>query len=131
VYFPVHHYAGQAVSSSASPSSADPLANVAPDQAMAGGIVIGAGAVMGIFLGGILLYVWNPALGIPRWALAVLGGIGGGIVGTLVGVSGAMPIIGEQPTAQQWLNLATPSSSSPYVTTPSAVTDSPSMGPLI
>jgi len=127
MYYPIHHYTGQALpSSSASPSS-DPLAGVAPDEAFAGGVILASRASLGMFLGGIVLYSLAPTLGlgIPRWVLTLLGGAGGLILGTYAGLQGAvaaMPSLQAEPSVQDWSglmnNIANPAAASPSPSAP-------------
>lgn len=120
MYYPIHQYVGQTASSS---QPSDPLAGVPADEAFTAGVVLASRAAAGMFLGGLILYALNPSLGIPRWALALIGGVGGLALGTYAGFQGAvqaMPSLKTQPNMQGWMDLATP--------TP---TPMPNVGPIV
>jgi hypothetical protein len=99
MYYPIHHYVGQAAPSSSAAQPSDPLAGVQPDEAFTGGVILASRATLGMFLGGIVLYSLAPSLGlgIPRWAITLLGGVGGLMLGTYAGIQGA---IGAMPSLQ-------------------------------
>lgn len=138
MYYPIHHYdpgkyskeyVGQAAPSSSAAQPSDPLAGVPPDEALAGGIILASRATLGMFLGGILLYSLNPQLGIPRWLITLLGGVGGLMLGTYAGMQGAiaaMPSLGVQPSPTDLFNLTGPAWPTPSSSTPADVPVQPS-----
>ena len=111
MYHPIHHYVGQVPPSSSAAQPSDPLAGVPADEAFTAGVVLASRATLGMVLGGVLLYSLGPSLGveIPRWALTLLGGTAGLLLGTYAGIQGAiaaMPSLQTQPNMQDWLSLA-------------------------